>query len=218
MKKILSVFVLVAVMAGAAQAYNAKVYTEQGGAKQVVKSGGEIEVRSGGTVDLQAGSTLNIANAAVIGVISTPTFSNVSVTYGVDAATIVASGAMTAASIAATAHTGATIALTGAADINGAVTIGADGTVSTMAANGAWTMHASVTAPAITGSTSVTSPLYIATGPIRFYSRTKAQVCAIDPTAAGEAYYASDLTALMVSTGTAVNDYAQVDDPTKGCE
>jgi hypothetical protein len=39
--------------------YNAKVYIEQGAAKMVVASGGEIEVRSGGTLDVQSGATLS---------------------------------------------------------------------------------------------------------------------------------------------------------------
>ncbi len=38
-------------------AYNCKVYTEQGCAKQVVASGGEVEFQSGSTIDLQGGST-----------------------------------------------------------------------------------------------------------------------------------------------------------------
>lgn len=38
--------------------YSTLVYMEQGGAKQVVLSGGEIEVQSGGTVDLQAGASV----------------------------------------------------------------------------------------------------------------------------------------------------------------
>lgn len=38
--------------------YSTLVYMEQGGSKQVVMSGGEIEVRSGGTVDLQAGASV----------------------------------------------------------------------------------------------------------------------------------------------------------------
>lgn len=41
--------------------YNCSVYTEQGCAKFVVASGGEIEVQSGGTVDVQAGATFNVS-------------------------------------------------------------------------------------------------------------------------------------------------------------
>ena len=40
--------------------YNAKVYIEQGAAKMVVASGGEIEVRSGGTLDVQSGATTTL--------------------------------------------------------------------------------------------------------------------------------------------------------------
>lgn len=140
---------------------------------------------------------------------------------------------VTAADLAATddVTVGDDLAVTGLATVGETLTVtgntmlGAANYKSTMtASNGNWAITGNVVSAAavqgatVTGTTSVTSPLYIGTGPIRFYSRTKAQVCAIDPTAAGEAYYASDLKALMVSTGTAVNDYAQVDDPTKGCE
>lgn len=38
--------------------YNAKVYRELGGAKQVCESGGEIEVQSGGTLDVQSGAKI----------------------------------------------------------------------------------------------------------------------------------------------------------------
>jgi hypothetical protein len=44
-----------------AQAPNVLVYLEQGGAKQVVLSGGEVEVRSGGTLDVQSGATFTQA-------------------------------------------------------------------------------------------------------------------------------------------------------------
>jgi hypothetical protein len=37
------------------------IYTEQGGAKQVVSSGGEIELQSGGALDLQSGATATMA-------------------------------------------------------------------------------------------------------------------------------------------------------------
>jgi hypothetical protein len=220
MKNILSAVLLTALFTGPLMAQNTKVYIEQGGAKQVIKSGGEIEVRSGGLIDMQAGSTLTINQAAQLNISASPTFTDLSVTYGVGAATGVFSGALSAASVAAPAHTGATLALTGAADINGAVTMGADNTVSTMAANGALTVHASVTAPAITGSTSVTSPLYIGTGAIRLYSRTKAQINALATPAIGDAYYCSDCTAvtMCVSTGTVVNSFVKVDARTAVCD
>lgn len=37
--------------------YNTPIYTEQGGAKQVVGSGGELELQSGSTLDMQSGAT-----------------------------------------------------------------------------------------------------------------------------------------------------------------
>ena len=64
MKKLIG-FLLVTLMSGAVHAqYNTKVYMQQGGAKQVVLSGGEIEVRSGGLVDIQSGATMT--NAATV--------------------------------------------------------------------------------------------------------------------------------------------------------
>jgi len=41
------------------------VYLEQGGAKQVIASGGEIEVQSGATLDIQSGATLNLHGSAM---------------------------------------------------------------------------------------------------------------------------------------------------------
>jgi hypothetical protein len=45
--------------AGGTELYTTGVYTEQGGDKFVVASGGELEVRSGGTLDLQSGATVD---------------------------------------------------------------------------------------------------------------------------------------------------------------
>lgn len=45
--------------------YQCDVYTEQGCAKFVVASGGEIEVQSGGTVDFQSGSTIGLGAPTV---------------------------------------------------------------------------------------------------------------------------------------------------------
>lgn len=47
------------------RSYSCAVYTEQGCAKLVVASGGEVEVQSGGTLDIQSGSTLDIAENAI---------------------------------------------------------------------------------------------------------------------------------------------------------
>lgn len=55
--------VLVIVAALGAQ-YATKVYIEQGGAKQVIASGGEIEVQSGATLDIQSGATFTIASSS----------------------------------------------------------------------------------------------------------------------------------------------------------
>lgn len=45
--------------------YEPKVYREQGGAKQVVASGGEVEVQSGGALDLQSGATFTVGSSPV---------------------------------------------------------------------------------------------------------------------------------------------------------
>jgi len=47
--------------------YNCDVYTEQGCAKFVVASGGEIEVQSGGTVDVQDGATIGLGGTSSFG-------------------------------------------------------------------------------------------------------------------------------------------------------
>lgn len=56
---ILGSLVVVSVLLAAT--YNTAVYVEQGGAKQVVASGGELEIQSGGTLDMQSGLTLDLA-------------------------------------------------------------------------------------------------------------------------------------------------------------
>jgi hypothetical protein len=50
-----------------ARSYNCDVYTEQGCAKFVVASGGEIEIQSGGTLDVQSGSTVGLAGGTING-------------------------------------------------------------------------------------------------------------------------------------------------------
>jgi len=99
MKNILSVVVTMMLMASAAMAQNTKIYKEQGGAKEVVLSGGEIEVRTGGLIDMQAGSTLTINQAAQLNISAQPTFTDITVTYGIGTATGVFSGAVSAATI-----------------------------------------------------------------------------------------------------------------------
>lgn len=47
--------------------YNTAIYTEQGGAKQVVASGGEIQVESGATLDVQSGASFNIGSLYPVG-------------------------------------------------------------------------------------------------------------------------------------------------------
>lgn len=55
--KLRNVFPILVGLLLAACSYNTPNHTEQGGAKYVVGSGGEIEVQSGGTLDIQDGAT-----------------------------------------------------------------------------------------------------------------------------------------------------------------
>lgn len=73
---------------------------------------------------------------------------------------------------------------------------------------------------AITATTSVTSPLFVATGPSRLYSRTKAQINALATPAVGDAYYCSDCAAvtMCLSTGTVIKSFVKVDDRTAVCD
>ena len=73
---------------------------------------------------------------------------------------------------------------------------------------------------AILATTSVTSPLFVATGPSRLYSRTKAQINALATPAVGDAYYCSDCVAvtMCLSTGTVVKSFVKVDDRTAVCD
>ena len=66
------------------------------------------------------------------------------------------------------------------------------------------------------GNLTVENSLTVA-GFIRAYSRSKAQICAIDPGVVGEIYFCNDCVDLMFSTGTAVNQYQQASDTTAGC-
>jgi len=60
MKKKLTILAIVAVLASVALAagYSTLIYTEPGGAKMIVASGGEIEVASGGTLDINGTCTI----------------------------------------------------------------------------------------------------------------------------------------------------------------
>ena len=57
---------LIAVLiAGAVIAQNVNVYTEQGGDRMVVGSGGSLDVASGGEIDIESGGSLKIAGTAI---------------------------------------------------------------------------------------------------------------------------------------------------------
>ena len=45
--------------------YGPKVYREQGGARQVIASGGSLDVESGGELDIESGGSLKLAGTAV---------------------------------------------------------------------------------------------------------------------------------------------------------
>lgn len=46
--------------------HNTTIYTEQGGDKQIVESGGEVEIQSGGTLDLQSGCTVDASGTVTV--------------------------------------------------------------------------------------------------------------------------------------------------------
>lgn len=71
-----------------------KIYTEQGGAKRVYASGGELEVQSSATLDAQSGSLVNLSGTNTID--GTSTISGATTVSG--AATVASGGSLTFAS------------------------------------------------------------------------------------------------------------------------
>jgi len=67
LKKCAVLFLLGAVFCGGAifAQYQTPIYTEQGGARQVIGSGGSLDVASGGEMDIESGGTLKIGGVAV---------------------------------------------------------------------------------------------------------------------------------------------------------
>jgi hypothetical protein len=97
------------------------------------------------------------------------------------------------------------------------VTFGAAGYISTFtAASGNADFGGAVTAVGNVSGASLTAT----GGAIKFYSRSQAQILAIDPGGVGEAYFCNDCTttAVCISTGTAVLDFAAIEDPTALCD
>ena len=84
----------------------------------------------------------------------------------------------------------------------------------------AFTATGAISGATVSGTTSVTSPLYIATGAIRLYSRSKAQILALTSVAIGDAYYCNDCTAvtMCVSTAAAKGSFVKVDDKSAVCD
>lgn len=108
--------------------------------------------------------------------------------------------------------------------VTGNVTLGAAGYKSTMtASNGNWAMSGDLAvAGALSGPTSITGTKLVASGvgSVGLYSRTKAQILALTPAAAGQAYYCSDCTAVTVcvSTGTGAGAFTKVTDRAAACD
>ena len=61
----LVVVVCSVVASGTAFAQNVPVYTEQGGARRVIGSGGSLDIASGGEIDIESGGTWKIAGTTV---------------------------------------------------------------------------------------------------------------------------------------------------------
>lgn len=64
-KKLFGIGAVALLVCAVAFAQNTLVYLEQGGAKQVILSGGEVEIRSGGVLDVQSGGTVVLAGATL---------------------------------------------------------------------------------------------------------------------------------------------------------
>ena len=105
-----------------------------------------------------------------------------------------------------TAYTSTFTAASGNLDIAGAVTIAG----------------AAAITGAITGPTSITGTKLVASGAgsVGLYSRAKAEILALTPAAAGQAYYCNNCTAvtICVSTGTGVGAFVKVNDRTAACD
>ncbi len=166
------------------------------------------------SVNLQARNVGTVyGDALVIGPISAPL------------ATIDAAGAIVATSISTgTTYTATNAAYTGTLDVDGNFTSGAANYVTTnTASSGVWAFPAAVSiAGAVTGPTSVTATKIVASGAgsVGLYSRTKAQILALTPAAAGQIYFCSDCTAvsICVSTGTAAGAFVKATDKTAACD
>ena len=192
-------------------------------ANTLLGTSGQIAVAQGaegGNFQFSFPTNVQMTNLTVTGTASwlstgTYTAQDLIATYGVAAATGVYSGAVTGASFSATgALSGATLATTGAGTIVGAAYIGASNTVSTVAANGVITSGAGIVATtSVAAGTTVTGAtgLFATAGPVRLYSRTKAQLNLIVPGAAGEQYYCSNCidAAVVISSGTGAGAFVQ---------
>jgi len=219
-KYILAVLAFVAFGTFAFSAPITKVYMTSGGDKQVVRSGGEVEIQTGGLIDMQAGSTLTINTAAMLNIISTPTFTNVTVTYGVGAATGAFSGALSAATV----NTGQGAAEVYLMDQNVRTTdspafayptvTGISGVTATLSGlltagtintgQGATEVYLMNQNLATTDKPSFAGVTLTSYGTL--YSRTHAQLLVVTPTVVGQTAFCSDCVPpkIVVSTGTSL--------------
>ena len=157
-------------------------------------------LESGGVLTIKSGGSLVVNSGAIVSISSSVTSNDLSLTYGIHAATAVITGA---ASVGSLANAGA-ITNTGAAYF------GAANTVSTITAAGAATFSASVSVPVL----SVTNYLDMGAG------LTKSAILALPGGAVGRMWKCSDCTAVhfCVSTGTAVGAQTKETDKTAKCD
>lgn len=197
MKKILfSVAVVMAFAATTFAQFNSKVHFEQGG--------DTLTLESGGLIDMKAGSTITIAGAATINVSDSPTFKDMSVTYGVAAETGVFSGAVSALGLTATG-TGAS-----SLDIGGGLNAGT-GNVALVDTTGkitalSATELANLSGAALTGL----APANIAAGTlivgVKPYQHADCET--LTPAAVGEFCFSTGTHILNISTAATVGGFA----------
>ena len=157
----------------------------------------------GGATDLDGQVTIGAAatksTITVVGAASFP--QTVTAGAGVVGSTLTITGASTlqAATLSSTL------------DVAGQTTLGANTTKSTFTSTGNASIH---------GTLTVGSNVTLTAGFLQFYSRSEAQIRALTPTVVGQAYFCNDCTttAICISTGTVVQSFAAVEDPSAICD
>lgn len=197
MKKILFCMAL-AITAPAFAQFNTLVHFEQGGST--------LAVEDGGLLWMKAGSTLTVNAAADINISATPTFTTLNIS---GAATVGGALGVTGAATAATLNTGQGAYELYKMDQN--VDVAASPTFVGLTLSGV-----------VSGATSNTATKFIASGEgsIQLYSRSKAQLLLLTPSAIGQTYYCNDCTtvAICVSTATAVHSIVKSTDRAAACD